>query len=298
MQIFPYVLIRICGGSFKNLKQLQLSSSVQIAGEIHDLKRSLSSLKETLNDSLYTFIGEQTNDNVRLALINTKRDIYNERSVPIEILNQIQTYLPRDILEEIKHYNGLRKKIENIWSKGEKKYLNELSDSRNKLRPLIKDETLLKGLVLSSQSLLNYGIPKYLISSSTAVSRDEEKIEQSLIRYISRIHTKTSPFGTFTNLALGKLADARNEICSPENLIRTSHKQLICESHIRLNNHIFQYLRDIMAQCPEISRRFSIRPNPTITKENEYYLFLTNSNNKESFQRLAHGYIPIVVVQL
>src|SRR5262249_40125843 len=54
-----------------------------------------------------------------------------------------------------------------------------------------------------------------------------------------------------------------------------------------LNNTLYQYLKGLLTKNRSIYRYLPVRPNPTLTKEPQHYVFLTNSNNIEAFQRLA-----------
>ncbi|NUM81836.1 lantibiotic dehydratase [bacterium] len=161
---------------------------------------------------------------------------------------------------------------------------------RDTLSQIASDEKFQKGLLLSSQSLLNQ-VDKYIQHDKSAVNKHHCDTEESLIRYISRMYAKTSPFSTFTNLAIGALSFETKKHFELGEKANPGY-----ESHIRLNNMLYQYLKGILLKISEIYFQFRLRPNPTIQKRDAYYLFLTNSNNIEAFQRIPAN--PVLEVLL
>ncbi len=295
MKLFPHVLIRVAGGPFESLERLRLPETAQIANEIHVHKTSIKRLKERLSEALYEVIGAQTDNAIRVSLINLRRDIFNEREVPLETLAQVGPHLPQEVYAAIKQYIEHQEDIDRLWQKGEATYRQELEVARHHLHDLIEADNLQKGLILSSQSLLKHGIPSYLSRDTSALTSQDKKTELSLIKYIARIYAKTSPFSTFTHLALGEITSksangtaepARSGFDNPTVLYLPGSATPKVISHIRLNNYLYKYLQDLFTHYPAIYRHFLVRPNPTLTKEEDHYLFLTNSNNVESFQRI------------
>src|SRR5262249_6458541 len=58
----------------------------------------------------------------------------------------------------------------------------------------------------------------------------------------------------------------------------------------------FAYLRGLLFKNPDIYRGFLVRPNPTIKHEGGHYVFLVNSYNIESFQRMrALPVLPLFI---
>ena len=284
MKLFPYIFVRVGGGPFDRLKQLQLRRSSQVAQDIYRITAEIDALKNQLSEAIYPIVGEQTESDIRRALINLRRDIFNEREVTPDRVTTIRDSLPEAVYEEIGRYIALTVEKERLRQEGAVVYDHELTAAKHHMDTLTRSDNLLKGLILSSQSLLKYGIPNYLDRPPDELDKQGKKTEQSLIKYLSRIYAKTSPFSTFTNLAVAR-ADLTNNGAG-DHLRPAGPRQPEVVSHIRLNNFLYRYLKDLLLKNREVYLRIPLRPNPTLTQEKDCYLFLTNNNNVESFQRM------------
>jgi len=293
MKPFPYVLIRICGGPFENLEVLKANEAMRCVENIIDLKHEIRTTQQNLNDALYNVISTCTDSKLRLSLVNCKRDVFNGRPIPLKTYSHIIPDLPKEVKDELMTYKRIIDKSARLIKQGECKYLDETSTSRDILRGLCKEEILRKGLILSSQSLLKYGIPRYLSVNSRTLNKEEIQAERNILKYITRIYGKTSPFSTFTHLGIRPFtAESENEI-NRSNLVSNSldRKDIIPEvrSHIRLNNELFIYLIGLLTRIPEVYRNLLIHPNPTLIQKDKNYIFLMNINNVESFQRISYN---------
>lgn len=278
ISVFPHVLLRVAGGSFEELEKLNAPQSCELLEEIESLRGQLSAEKETLCDELHKLIGASLEIKKKLRLINVRRDLFNER--PIKACN-----LPYQLNSKFSNYIKIQAQVTTLLKKGELIFEKEASQSRKHLRKLAQNEMLRKGLLLSSQSLLKR-LDKYMQTPDDKLSKGERSTEKSLLKYITRMYAKTSPFSTFTNLAMGEISDdlLQEKFYSFETVGDKAPKVV---SHIRLNNYLFAYLKGLITKHNDIRRYFRLRPNPTLKQEESgQYVFLTNSNNVEAFQRI------------
>ncbi len=287
MKIFPYILLRIAGIEFNKLESLNMELSSKKNEDIFKKKLKIGSLKNEICDNLYTLIPSFTDSHVQNHILNFKRNIFNERKIDEKSLNEIRNYLTGEIIQKIDEFIRLEDETGWLMDEGEKIFNNELNNLRKNFRELANNEQLQKGLVISSQSLFDRTI-NYIKKKNDQLNKDDYRTEQSLIKYISRMSAKTSPFSTFTNLTMCNTADNYNQAINGEILKFNSEENAHpgVTSHIRINNFLFQYLKGLLCKNPDIFRWFLIRPNPTIKKLENEYLFLTNCNNVESFQRI------------
>lgn len=285
IRLLPHILVRVAGGPFVELAQLNVSESWEIVRDIARARRTLRVLKSELSDGLHTLIGGNESVTERRQLMGMRRDIFNERPLTDSRLAPLMAFLPPVIRSKVEAYSALCDNIAASTRDGEVAFTAEMKAGRTRLRTLASNETLRKGLVLSSQQLLK-GIERYLGSASQSMSRRDRNTEKSLIKYLSRLYAKTSPFSTFTNLAMGRLVSAL-----PDGRVYALHpmntKMPRARSHIRLNNHLYAYVRGLLIKVPAIRRHLLIRPNPTLRKESDGYVYLINSNNIEAFQRIG-----------
>lgn len=294
MKLFPYTMIRISGGPFEKLESLNLNDSIQIIDSISGYKEKLTALKHTISDELYHAIPGQKDQDIQNFLLTIRRDIFNERSISAENVKRVTSHLPESLAEKIENYRQIREKINALWQKGETLFPGEVTTARQKLRALAKNEDLQKGLLLSSQSLFKR-IPGYVKKDPhKKMKKKDFQTERGLTKYISRMYGKTSPFSTFTNLVIGKITGTdKPGPQSPKRQISPLLRIKIDEekkpevlNHIRLNNYLYKYLKLLLTKNPNMVRYFLIRPNPTLKKNEDHYLFLTNVDNIEAFQRI------------
>jgi lantibiotic biosynthesis protein len=289
MNLFPDVLVRTSGGPFRKLQQLSLETAVAISGRIHEEKKKRDVLKQQVSDQLYTLINSLEDKKEQNFLLNLRRDIFNNRKVKPDVFNYP---FPPAEADNLRAYQSVVEEIERLEKEGEMAFGQELLTVRNFLKELATEENLQKGLVLSSQDLLD-GVKDYLSRDLSTVRKKELNTERSLMKYITRMYAKTSPFSTFTNLTIGRASGSTQEFLSTEG----GEKGEIV-SHIRLNNHLYKFLKDLLLKNREAFRWLQLRPNPTLRNNGDHFLYLTNSNNIEAFQRIPANPILDLFVEL
>ncbi len=290
MKLFPHAMIRISGGPFEKLETLNLADSIHIIDNIIDRKQRLGPLKQTISDELYHVIPQQQNPAMQNLMVKVRRDIFNERNISTEKISRITPHLPARLASQIENYRLLKEEINRLWKEGETLFPSEVTTARGKLKTLAMDEDFRKGLLLGSQSLYKR-VPDYIEKDSSArMKKKDSQIERGITRYFSRMYGKTSPFSTFTNLAIGKIVPdpqppLPKDHVSPFVRLKQREKAQVIY-HIRLNNYLYNYLKVLLTKNSNIYSYLLIRPNPTIQKHEDHYLYLTNSNNIEAFQRI------------
>ncbi|MCA9936299.1 MAG: lantibiotic dehydratase [Anaerolineales bacterium] len=272
-QLFPHTLVRVGGAPFTHLERLKAATSADIARQIAICQQQQQALKPDISKALYTIIGQASLPDIRQRLIQLRRDLFNDRPQAIEMIVELEAYLPQDVSQLLQDYKTACSQVAYLHERGQQSFPQEVADIQAELKALVQEESFQKGLLLSSQSLLKHGLPRYLASGSAQVSKQAIKTKRSLLQYLTRMAAKTTPFSTFTNLAI--ISDDGKRPFSSD-----------IQSHIRLNNGLYQYLKALLLKYEPVYRHILIRPNPTLSKEQGQYIFLVNSYNIESFQRL------------
>jgi len=293
LKLFPHVLIRLGGRGFDPLGSLSICESLSIINEILQLKESLSNVKNTICDRLYQVIPKEEEPRARNLLLNCKRAVFNERTIAPEILDEIISHLPHDLKEELIKYMKIKESLEEHLEEGEYTFKNEVSLLRHRLQHMIKDDVLQKGLVLSSQSLYNC-IPSYL-SKPEPVNKKDFQTERGLMKYISRMYAKTSPFSTFSKLSLGKV-----EPCSEKNPSFFQPEKKADETirgHVRLNSELYRYLMLLVYRNRDVYRHLLLRINPTLKQDEMEYTYLSTIHG-EKFRRIPVNAVMNVFLRL
>ncbi len=286
MKLFPYSLIRVGGETFDNWSQLEVDQLSEFSSELSKLYEKREQFKEKLCDDLMSFIQSSSDQLVQNAVQNVRRDIFNGRKLKNSKLNKAKEVLPDNLNADLSDFLKSAEVIKEKLSLGKEVYLETLIENRKKFQELVDGDTIKKGLVLSSRSLLDR-LKSYKSKEVSAFRKKEMQTEISLLQYMTRMYAKTSPFSTFTNLSVVENGD------KVEN-IELKHDDNLDEliGHIRLNNYLFKYLSDLFTSYQPLYHKLTVRNNPTIKKEDESYLYLTNNNNVEAFQRIPQN--PVV----
>lgn len=285
MQLFPYALIRVGGDSFEEWARLNFPASNEIVDEVYALKQQQTEKKETLCDNLFEFISNNDDQEVQNTVQNLRRDIFNERKLKNSKLNKAIEVLPSPLREELQDYTSLLKDLKEKVQAGEAVYTKELNEGREQLKQLINSEDFKKGLILSSRTLLNR-VGSFQKRPVDKFRKKEHQVEQSLLQYLTRMYAKTSPFSTFTNLSIGTIKEGQSGI----QISSVNGRQV--KGHIRLNNYLLKYLMDLLKNYRPSYILFPLRCNPTYQNRGDHFLYLTNHNNIESFQRIPYN--PVV----
>lgn len=225
----------------------------------------------------------------RIPLIEIKRNIYNERELTNDDVKLLESYFTQGMVNKFKKYQQLKNDIEKKKYEAETLYRKEKNNKRVLLQKLTKKANFQNGLVLSSKSLLQSIRSYYHTTSPEHFDAKCNKMEPGIMRYVSRLHTKTSPFSTFTNIGAVKivttLPDSIHE--NGYNLLSKPHNSNILKSsRILINTYVYESIINLLIQDSDISKHLLIRFNPTIKKVDGNFLFLTNFRNIEAFQRI------------
>lgn len=101
---FPYIFIRYAALPCNSLQCLHLPGTARFIRIQEHTDQALATGKTALCEILYQLISVQTNDSTRTALINLKRQVYNNKPVIDNIAAAI-TVADADIMEHIHQYN-------------------------------------------------------------------------------------------------------------------------------------------------------------------------------------------------
>ena len=229
MQIFPKLLLRIGGDTFENLETLTPPKTISLTNTLYHHHSLAEAAKNQLSDFLYNYIPTLSSTDDQNLLLNLRRDIYNDREVNDDDIAACKNLIPDDQKELLNQYFENRAQLEKIIESGEETYAEEIALLRKRFQEITGKELLKLGLLLSSQTLLNK-VEKYNNTPPQDFKKREYHTEQSLLKYLTRIFAKTSPFSTFTHLGIGETHDVST--------IKFEQGNTAFTSHICLNNYL------------------------------------------------------------
>jgi hypothetical protein len=262
--IFPYSLVRYAALQSNALDNWYLDSMEKLP--------SIHHLKEQICDKIFILVNQEKDDKARQKLIQLKRAIHNDRP--------LNTIIPEALTADIAQLTAaLQQKKQQ-----EEQYTTQLNDHRRSLQLLAKEQSLQKGILLSSPVLFEQ-MAHYINKDPADFKQKDYKIEFSLLRYITRMCCKTSPFSAFTYTGLMQL-DAHQIPGTRE-----------VKSCLTRNNSLFRYLLSIIRQHPVLNEQLLITKNITTEKINGKLTFFVNYQNVEAFQQLPNTPLNELILQ-
>ncbi len=292
INVFSYSLLRIAGSPFEDILPFIKSHLDELLLDMDLLENKINQLKNSLSNQLLLAIKSQEENKVKNLLQNFRRDIYNDRTIKQANWETVKIYLSKDLIKAYINLNYLKKELSASGDKWRINYNAALLQSRQDLTNNVKhNEVLKKGLVLSAPGLLEK-ILKLENKSPENFKKKDFHTEKNILKYLTRIITKTSPFSTFTNLGILSL----KEKLETNIKIKSIDKNSIV-STFRMNNLLVKYLKGLLFNYRNIYLYFLIRPNPSIELKKNQYSFLINFNNIESFQKLEHNPVLELILQ-
>lgn len=257
--VFPHSFVRYTPIHFYEFETFAVKD--ELLNELLVLEQAKEISKNRCCDELYDHIQAASDNKERQRLLNIKRAVFNDR-------------ISADIPEK---HRALLLKLREKHLQWDAVFRQQLTTHRKMLQQWAQHELLHKGLLLSSPTLYSQ-LPSFIMRDPAAFRHKEQKNEYSLLRYLTRMSFKTSPFSTFTYTGVATSGD---------NYTLPVVARL--SSGVRLNNKLFDYIRLLMIHHPVLNEILEVQLNPTVVKENDHVQFLAAYRNIEAFQKMPGG---------
>ncbi|MEI7032420.1 lantibiotic dehydratase [Streptomyces pratensis] len=210
----PAFMLRVAGLPVDSVRSLRCPDSRRWADDVLDATEQLALLAEKTGDRLHGLIGGSDDEPLRRALLKLRRDVFNNRLPDPDsarsALDRVRALDPA-AATALAHWLTGRRALDERRGAGAALLAAETGRSREELARLAGHERLRKGLLLASPTLDDQ-LDVYREKAARAGARPDKKqrkIERSLLSYLYRTACKTSPFSTFTGVALGTLGGSK-----------------------------------------------------------------------------------------
>lgn len=293
MILYPRVLVRVAGESINVLEKMDFSVLVNSAKQLDFRLTSLHSEKLILCQKMLDAIKNIDDSKSKNLLQNVRRDIFNNRKIKDRALLEIEKLVRASLRTRIRIFLEMKESLNAILLEFTKTFNSTAESCKKNLYELAESECLQNGLLLSSHTFyerLIFAIPD---QKKGSVKRNPT-LELSLLKYISRICTKTSPFSTFGSVALGVTT---NKLFNTFNIVENDTKDRV-RSCIRLNNTILRNLRNLLGNYRLFYLHMKVRLNSTIRIQEYCCVYLTNHNNIEAFQTISNSKIINLICRI
>lgn len=273
IDIFPYFVGRLSGNSTSSLGQLtQDHILTALVAELQAVSANIETKRKLLCDEIYLVIAVITDNSKKLALIKIRRNIYNGRPISPHEISLVKSFLrEKGILLE----GYLEDCTKQIFIRGRfaSTYEEVIKQHRLSIKRLILDNQFKSGLLLASRSLVNQ-IDSYQQAPLEFQRKKDANAEVSFLKYLIRMHTRTTPFGSFVNIAIDK-----PEFHSEKEARLIVSKTL--RSKTRVNQFLLFWLRKNFLEIREFYSYIRLGLNRSIIRQADHYLYYSNIDNRK-----------------
>lgn len=219
------------------------------------------------------------NDVERKKLINFKRDTYNLRKRFINQIDKLYGVLEKtDLIEvvlKIKDYyedkSYLKEKIENMFKSKEEQ------ERQDVLKIFLEEESLMNSLKFIQPSIVDKG-RRYFAGMVKKPGVEERKLDNTLIKILTRGAYKTSPFSTLTKVGAGLFVDKKTIGREKEQSVRATE----------ISGAYVLRIYEKMLLFPEIFKKlkFTLNESCTVLRGEYYWTTLMDQpeKRKKSFR--------------
>ncbi|WP_063794267.1 lantibiotic dehydratase [Kitasatospora sp. MBT63] len=234
-------MLRVAGLPIDAARRLRCTESSRWAAHVIREEDRLAARGAALSDRLHPLIGATEDADARRALIRLRRQLFNSRPAHGHLdIPALHDSRAAGIAEDIAHWAADLTGLADLRARGPAVLAADLDRTRTELRHLAAEPRLRAGLQLASPVLAQQ-LDAFLDDGPhRPPERRRRKIERSLTAYVYRMACKTSPFSTFTGVAVGDLQPSPADTAAPP-VIQIADRW---SSHPRLNVVVLARLAD------------------------------------------------------
>ncbi|MFD7510855.1 lantibiotic dehydratase [Streptomyces sp. NPDC059853] len=209
MTLGRHFMLRLGGLPVESVRRLRAPASRAWADEVLERTARLAAEGERIGDLLHGLVGRtgaaEADAAARRTLLRLRREVFNNRlphaaEPGLELVQALDPAAGAALAGWLTARRDLARRT----AEGEDLLREETAAARAALRELAAEERLRAGLLLASPAL-DGQLDGYLRDPKD--DKRARKIERSLLAYLYRTATKTSPFATFTGVALGEFTE-------------------------------------------------------------------------------------------
>lgn len=303
--LFEHAVCRVSGLPVRAAEEMRGGAAATELDRVAELTAVMEGEAGPLADGLYDAIGGCGDKPLRRRLLRLRRDVHNRRRPRPGDVEAAHASLGGADAGRLEAYAAAASARERAEARLPDLHRSDLEHARRTLRRWAADADFAKGLLLSSR-VLSAEMERYLASPVAELGAKERQIERGLLRYLTRMAMKTTPFGTFTALTAGRLAGGEESSSAGAEPLTFTADPRRKRSLVRLNKRLFTVVVDDLLADRDVRRALPVELNPTLHPEDPEgtgsregavsgagrWRFLVSRDGLEVFQRLAHG--PVV----
>ncbi|MFC1434798.1 lantibiotic dehydratase [Streptacidiphilus sp. N1-3] len=251
-------VLRVAGLPVETVHALRGAESRRWADEVLAAEDRLLGRGALLSDALHDLVKatgvSSEEEALRRRLLALRRQVFNNRlpgdpeaaARMVGDLDRETGRIAADWIRDRQHLGELR-------AEGTRLVAADLDRTRAELRRLVSEDRLRMGLLLASPTL-DGQLDAFVDDRSARPDKRLRKVERSVLAYLYRTACKTSPFSTFTGVALGRFGDGGAGSAAGSEagagVGRTVRIDEQWSSHVRLNVVVLGRLAELVLADP------------------------------------------------
>ncbi|PRX60667.1 lantibiotic biosynthesis dehydratase-like protein [Nonomuraea fuscirosea] len=251
--VTPQFMLRVAGMPIDAVAPLTNPRGVRWADALLAAETAMDAAKQVIADALQESIADNDDERQRRRLLTLRRDVFNRR-LPKDLASAraLAAHLDDQGRAALLGWLDQRAAYDEELRRGAAVVADETGLARAHLRELARDPRLRKGVLLASPSLDRY-LPAYLDAGAGPLNKRARRIERSLLEYVYRTACKTSPFSTFTAVALGRFVPGSGSLFPQVDL------DVVWRAHARLNVAALARLIDVIVDQLDLRPELTVR---------------------------------------
>ncbi len=271
-------LVRIAGVDSQYLVGMRALRTTAALAALRTAERMRDEEGRRLADGLFAYVPSALCANARRAIVRIRRDLHNGRVPEQSLLETASTSLPQDLTRAIAAWCSRTEGACHVLADAAREYRDEVDSSREALKVALCDERFMSGLALSSPDLF-VALAEYASDTADNSSSRARRREHSLLQYLTRATTKTSPFSTFTIVGSGEWQASTGALLQ----IQTDRAALT--HYVRPNALHIQRLWSAYLQHPQTRAHIAVRLHPGVRVVDEALRYVALYDNPEVLKR-------------
>jgi hypothetical protein len=285
LRLLPWFVCKLGGRSAACFDELRATATLELGREVERLEADLLDLAGQIGAALFGVVAGCADAGARARVLALRRDVHNLRPLDERRIEELAVLLPAATVRACRDFRALGLRGGELRRAARERFSAERSEIRRRVQAYLRGNfDFQRGLMLSSRSLSGQ-LENYLASPPDRLRAKEAQVERGLLRYLSRMVMKASPFGTFCGIAIGRVADlpASGPAAAVTLAGDPARKRLV----VRLNKNLRLLAQERLASDPEARRQLLVEINPTLQREGTRWTFLALAEERETLQRLA-----------
>jgi len=236
----PRFMARFSGLPFDAVAGLRQPRSIEWAVQLIDLRNRLEEHGRMISDELAQLVKSNEDTAFRRLLLNTRRQLFtcDRPKDGRAVAARIGGHTGAALNEWLDRHEELTVRL------ADPVVDQELAAAKAHLRTLGHEPRLRQALILASPTLDEH-LSSYLDADPGKLSKRQRRIERSLVEYTYRCASKTSPFSSFTGVAVGEF----DTHCDERYALTVDERWT---DHTQLNIAVLGRIGELILQQPQL----------------------------------------------